>query len=243
MRSAPLDGFVPGPLPRADEHVEQILRRATGRRMAVLPRHDGALMPRGDADEPPPLPPDGRRLIWRLALTCRVAILSERDLPELRRLVPVPEVVWAGSLGFDVGTPERGLVSHPHALTFVPILDGAEAALRERIGGLPGASIARRRFSILVSVAEAGRDARRPVEIMIDNVLWSAPECARPPRSTSWMACRKSGSSWRRSPTRGVGPERAELSRRWPVPSVRPPRLAGRRGGVRRPASAGPPLR
>jgi trehalose-phosphatase len=112
-----------------------------------------------------------------------VAILSERDLPELRRLVPVPEVVWAGSLGLDVGTPERGLVSHPHALTFAPILEGAEAALRERIDGLPGASIARHRFSIVVSVAEAGRDARRPIEVMTDNVLAGYPElrkCFRP---------------------------------------------------------------
>jgi alpha,alpha-trehalase len=75
-----------------------------------------------------------------------VAILSGRELKDVRKRVGIDGIVYAGSHGFDIAGP-RGLRTQK-ATEFLPTLDVAEKELREKLDGIPGALIERKCFSI-----------------------------------------------------------------------------------------------
>jgi trehalose-phosphatase len=82
----------------------------------------------------------------QLASKVPVAILSGRELEDVRRRVAIDEIVYAGSHGFDIAGP-RGL-RRQEATEFLPVLDAAEKELREKLAGISGALVERKHFSI-----------------------------------------------------------------------------------------------
>src|SRR4029434_10712614 len=90
---------------------------------------------------------DSTQAILRtLAAKIPVAILSGRELNDVRKRVAIDGLVYAGSHGFDIAGP-RGL-RRQEAREFLPALDAAEKELREKLAGIAGALIERKRFSI-----------------------------------------------------------------------------------------------
>jgi alpha,alpha-trehalase len=133
-------------IPSALEHVQEIAG-ATGR-VAVFLDYDGTLTPIVSKPEDAWLSDPMRQALQELAGGASVAILSGRDLDDVRRRVNIDSIVYAGSHGFDIaGT--RGL--HRQVATeFLPNLDMAEKELRKALDGIPGARVERKRFSVAV---------------------------------------------------------------------------------------------
>jgi trehalose-phosphatase len=75
-----------------------------------------------------------------------VAILSGRELKDVRKRVDIERIVYAGSHGFDIAGPHG--VQWQEAKEFLPVLDLAEKEIREKLTGIAGALIERKRFSI-----------------------------------------------------------------------------------------------
>ena len=75
-----------------------------------------------------------------------VAILSGRDLDDVRQRVNIGAIVYAGSHGFDIAGP-RGLRKEM-ATEFLPRLDMVEKEVGKQLAGIPGARVERKRFSI-----------------------------------------------------------------------------------------------
>jgi trehalose-phosphatase len=74
-----------------------------------------------------------------------VAILSGRDLDDVRRRVNIDSIVYAGSHGFDIAGPgfRREL-----GADYLADLDTAEKELHAALDGISGARMERKRFSI-----------------------------------------------------------------------------------------------
>ena len=89
-----------------------------------------------------------RRALARLAERCTVAILSGRDLADVRHLVGLPTLVYAGSHGLDIAGP--GGISIQHGLDYLPALDEAEKRLGPVVASVPGALLERKRLSLSV---------------------------------------------------------------------------------------------
>ena len=87
-----------------------------------------------------------RQTLRTLATRTPVAILSGRELEDVRKRVGIDGIVYAGSHGFDIAGL-RG-VRRQEATKFLPALDAAEKELREKLAGIAGALIERKRFSI-----------------------------------------------------------------------------------------------
>src|SRR4030095_16034298 len=81
-----------------------------------------------------------------LILQAPVAILSGRDLDDVRQRVNIGAIVYAGSHGFDIAGP-RGLRKEM-ATEFLPKLDMVEKELGTQLVGIAGAHVERKRFSI-----------------------------------------------------------------------------------------------
>ena len=75
-----------------------------------------------------------------------VAILSGRELDDVRRRVNIDSIVYGGSHGFDIAGP-HGL-RRQMATEFLSNLDMAEKELHAVLGGISGARVERKRFSV-----------------------------------------------------------------------------------------------
>jgi trehalose-phosphatase len=133
-------------LPSALDHLPEIVPQARNRRLVIFLDYDGTLTPIVSRPEQATLSISTREVLRELANLVPVAILSGRDLDDVRRLVDIDGIVYAGSHGFDIAGP-RGLRKQV-ATEFLSIIDLAEKELKEKLAGIPGALVERKRFSI-----------------------------------------------------------------------------------------------
>ena len=131
-------------IPSALEHVEEIAGRSG--RVAVFLDYDGTLTPIVSHPENAWLADSMRQTLRELAARAPVAILSGRDLDDVRRRVNIDAIVYAGSHGFDIAGP-RGL-RRQVAADFLPKLDIAEKELRGALDGILDAQVEPKHFSI-----------------------------------------------------------------------------------------------
>jgi trehalose-phosphatase len=132
-------------LPSALEHVQEIAG-AGARSLAIFLDYDGTLTPIVSHPEKAFLSDSTRQTLRTLATRVPVAILSGREFEDVRKRVGIDGIVYAGSHGFDIAGL-RGL-RRQEATKFLPALDAAEKELREKLAGIAGALIERKRFSI-----------------------------------------------------------------------------------------------
>jgi trehalose-phosphatase len=131
-------------LPSALDHVQEIA--GPGDQLAVFLDYDGTLTPIVRHPEKAFLSDSTRQTLRTLAMQAPVAILSGRELDDVRKRVAIDGIVYAGSHGFDIAGPPR--LRRQEAIAFLPALDAAEKELREKLAGIAGALIERKRFSI-----------------------------------------------------------------------------------------------
>jgi trehalose 6-phosphate phosphatase len=158
-------------LPAALEHFEAIGRRARGRRLAVFLDYDGTLTPIVQRPELAVLAEDMRRTVGDLAAHCTVAVISGRDLADVRKLVGIDSIFYAGSHGFDIAGPKGRHLEHEQGTDFLPALDRAEEMLRNRLQGIPGALVERKKFSIAAHYREVPEEKAAAVEEAVDHVV------------------------------------------------------------------------
>jgi len=131
-------------IPSALEHVYEIAR--SGDRLAVFLDYDGTLTPIVSHPEDAWLPESMRQTLRSLAARVPVAILSGRDLDDVRGRVHVDGIVYAGSHGFDIAG--AGGLRRELGAAYLPVLDTAETELREALDEIPGAQLERKHFSV-----------------------------------------------------------------------------------------------
>src|SRR5499427_287589 len=131
-------------IPSALEHVQKIAR--SGERLAVFFDYDGTLTPIVSHPQDAWLAESMRETLRELAGCVPVAILSGRDLDDVRGRVHVDGIVYAGSHGFDIAG--AGGLHRELGTPYLPVLDAAEAQLREALDDIPGAQLERKHFSV-----------------------------------------------------------------------------------------------
>ena len=162
-------------LPSVWERQSAIRARIEGRRLVVFVDYDGTLAPIVEDHTRADLGEDMRAALAELAGKVTVGIVSGRDLEDLRNRVGLESVFLAGSHGFDIAGPKGWRETLQKGLSFLPDLEQAEAALHERLDGIEGVAIERKRFSIAVHYRRVRpRDVSR-VEESVDRVLQRQP--------------------------------------------------------------------
>lgn len=136
-------------------HWDQLAAQLRGRALALLFDFDGTLTPiMGDPAEVT-LPPDARQVLQELTRFCAVAVISGRDLHDVRQRVGVSGLWYAGSHGFELATPQDEIVAHEGGKAAVPDLDEAERLLSAEFADAPGVMIDRKRFALAVHYRHA----------------------------------------------------------------------------------------
>ena len=132
-------------IPSALDRLDKIIGPRRGKRFAVFLDYDGTLTPIVDHAEDAWLSHSMRQVLRELAARVPVAILSGRDLDDVRRRVDLDGIVYAGSHGFDIAGPG---FRREFGADYLVDLDMAEKELHEPLDEISGAQLERKRFSI-----------------------------------------------------------------------------------------------
>jgi alpha,alpha-trehalase len=158
------------------ESTDWLADRVRGHRVALFLDYDGTLTPIVRRPEEATLTDNTRSLLKDLAARCTLAIVSGRDRQDVRDMVQLENLIYAGSHGFDIEGPGGLKLQHQEAKQALPDLDEAESKLQKYIAALPGAHVERKRFAVAVHYREVqGEDDVARVEQAVDVVRAEYP--------------------------------------------------------------------
>ena len=154
--------------PSALDLIDQIIAGAGGKRPAVFLDYDGTLTPIVSHPEDAWLSESMRQTLRSLAARVPVAILSGRDLDDVRGRVLVDGIVYAGSHGFDIAG--AGGLRRELGAAYLSVLDTAEMELREALDEIPGAQLERKHFSVAAHYRNMNENDAFRVALAVDAV-------------------------------------------------------------------------
>jgi len=160
-----------GELPSALDRMEEIAERLRGRTPAVFLDYDGTLTPIVPRPEDARISEEMRRAVRDLATRCPVAVVSGRDLQDVRQLAGIEEIFYAGSHGFDIAGPAGRKMELQQGTGYLPALDAAEKSLRGRLGAIDGCQVERKKFAIAVHYRRVAEGRVPEVERVVEEAL------------------------------------------------------------------------
>ena len=137
-------------LPNALDSYGQLIGVVAGRQPFVCLDFDGTLSEIVAEPDAARLVHGAAKALERLAALCPVAILSGRDLADVRDRVGSPE---SGIRAATASSWSGPTASHHHndaAAAAVPLLESAAADLREDLGHIPGVNVEHKRYAVAV---------------------------------------------------------------------------------------------
>ena len=165
-----------GPLvPSALTSLKEIEKQIRGHGIAVFLDYDGTLTPIVDDPEKALIQEHMRNSLATLSNLCTVAVISGRDLSDVREKVGLDDIVYAGSHGFDIAGSKNMNVQSQRGEEFLPLLDTAEERLREQLESVEGALVERKKFSLAVHYRKVKKENVKTVEDIVDDVIHEQP--------------------------------------------------------------------
>lgn len=151
---------------------ENLMGGADGRKPVLFLDYDGTLTPIMPRPEDAVLSDRMREQVRAIAALCPVAIVSGRDMADVRSLVDVDGLAYVGSHGLDIST-----ASGVHAVgePFRPAILRAVAALEKALASIPGAYVQPKRYAITVHTRLVASDHKAQVVDTVHAVLSGEP--------------------------------------------------------------------
>jgi alpha,alpha-trehalase len=153
-------------LPNALEHKAALEKRLEERPPLLFLDFDGTMTPIVEDRHRAHIDPEVQNTLKAMVPHVRlIAVVSGRDLLDLRQRVDVGHRYYLGSHGFEMYGPGRMNKQQPEALKLLPQLEQAEKDAHNALDGVEGVDIERKRFAIAVHYRRAGKaGAQKAVE-------------------------------------------------------------------------------
>ncbi|HEY1840431.1 MAG TPA: trehalose-phosphatase [Mycobacterium sp.] len=129
-----------------------------GRHPAVFFDFDGTLSEIVEDPHSARLADGTAEALTSLSTACPVAVLSGRDLADVRDRIGLPGIWYAGSHGFELTGPDGAHHQNAEAAASIPVLADAAAGLTDQLGHIPGVVVEHKRFGVAVHYRNAARD-------------------------------------------------------------------------------------
>ena len=156
----------------------EILEIIEDRKLCVFLDYDGTLTPIVDRPENACLSQGMRDTIGSLSLLCTVGIISGRDLNDVRDLVSLPNLLYAGSHGFEISSQRHRHLRHERGAEFLPVLEQTAAALNRELADIPGAMVERKKYAIAVHFRHVEENMAGEVERRVEAVVTESGKLA-----------------------------------------------------------------
>ena len=136
--------------------------------------YDGTLAPIVERPEDAILAGTMRAAVATLARYAPVTIVSGRGLDEVRGLVDIATLWYAGSHGFEISGPDGRRLDYEAGEAFAAAIAEAERALRERLQ-IAGAWVESKKLAIAVHYRQAAQEDVAAIEALVDAVAAEQP--------------------------------------------------------------------
>ena len=146
---------------RAIPEIEALL----GDRPAIFLDYDGTLTPIVPDPNKARIGDEERTVLKVLSEMVPVAIVSGRNLAQLRGFVAMDGLIYSGNHGWEIEGPDVGSFEHPLNDTVQRELKVAYEQLASGVRHLPGVAVERKRFSIAVHTRGVQSDPVREIAV------------------------------------------------------------------------------
>ncbi len=141
-------------LPNALMSYGQLIGITSARESMLFLDYDGTLSPLVADPGAATLVDGAAEALDLVAAACPVAVLSGRDLADIRTRVGTPGLWYAGSHGFELAGPDGTYHQNEAAAAYMPVLEQAAAELCDTLAQIPGVRVEHRRFAVAVHYRE-----------------------------------------------------------------------------------------
>ena len=162
------------PFPRFASEYTKIGEIVQGKTPVIFLDFDGTLTPIVKHPEDAYLSDEMQEIIKACAARLKVAVVSGRDMDDLKKRVMLDNVIYAGSHGFRISGPGGLYREHEKTAEILPLLDDTEQKLEQLFSGrFKGVKIERKRYAIAVHFRNAAKEdipgIREKVFEFVDN--------------------------------------------------------------------------
>ncbi|MDD5259183.1 MAG: trehalose-phosphatase [bacterium] len=157
---------------------EWVYARIKGQKIYIFLDYDGTLAPIASQPGLAVLPPKTRTILKKLARQprCIVAIISGRSLENLRKMIKIPKIIYAGNHGLEVDV--QGVRSDFYKDDdFSGLLKKLYASLRQKMKDIKGILIEYKRVTISVHYRLVAGRQQRNVKTIFNKVIKSYQDC------------------------------------------------------------------
>jgi alpha,alpha-trehalase len=159
-----------------ESQAEEILQSLDGRRLVVLLDYDGTLSPIAARPEDAVLPTATREALDRLGQRWLTAIISGRSLADVRDLVGLDHLLYAGNHGLEIEGPPGSGIRQNMAEAFVPEVAAAAAELDAALADVEGSLVENKHYSLSVHYRLVAPEQAKLVEAAVDSVVARHPK-------------------------------------------------------------------
>jgi trehalose-phosphatase len=170
-------------IPSALDRWSEIERRLAGRRPVVFLDFDGTLAPIVERPETAAILPAARRAVERLAARVPVVVVSGRRREDVARRVGLPDLIYAGSHGFDIAGPG---FAHQVAPELPPLIARVAARMEEELARVPGAEVEPKGWTVAVHYRRVAPEDGAAVEAAVDRVVAAHRELVKAGGKMVW---------------------------------------------------------
>ncbi len=151
---------------------EKVYARIRGRKIYLLLDYDGTIAPIAPKPELAALSPGTRTLLKKLANhpQCELAIISGRSLDNIKKMVKIPGIIYAGNHGLEVDYRGRRL-EFSQDRAFPELVRQIQAGLTRRLKGIKGVLIENKKVTISLHYRLVAGRQRRNVKTIFKKLI------------------------------------------------------------------------
>jgi alpha,alpha-trehalase len=150
-------------IPNALEPYGQLIGITSARESLLFLDYDGTLSPIVSDPGAATLVDGAAEALELVAAVCPVAVVSSRDLADIRTRVGTPGLWYAGSHGFELTGPDGTYHQNEAAAVFVPVLERTTAELRDCLAQIPGVRVEHKCVAVAVHYREVAPEHIREI--------------------------------------------------------------------------------
>ncbi|MEX1013518.1 MAG: trehalose-phosphatase [Waddliaceae bacterium] len=159
----------------AIEVEDELKEKLQGKKPAFFLDYDGTLTPIVAHADQAVLSDKMKRALIDLKKHFVVAVISGRDLGDVKKRVGIEGIFYAGSHGFDIEGPSKRYENR-EVEQFIDSLNQAEKELKEHLKEIDGAWVERKKYSLAVHFRQVESSKEKEVERVLDQVHAQFPD-------------------------------------------------------------------